>query len=478
MMRNFGRMTTLALALSSYAFFTGCNSGHNPAGIEGRDTSGTITLELRLPDGRLIQTANYTITGPNGFTRSGTINVGASNTLTATIGGLPAGAGFQITITAMTTDGTVNCGGSAMFAVAAGSAVNVAVPLACHEAPRTGSVIISGNLNVCPAIDGISANPAEVNVGGTIALAVSAHDSDAGPATLGYAWAASSGTLANANTPNPTFTCNAPGIATVTATVSDGDPAAGCPATVNAMVNCTVAEQTPGTYVAGDFHNHTTCSDGSISMQKLVKKATDTAETPWGLDWFVQAGHGGSGNRNCQLVEDATLATPAYPFISGVGPTTTWVTSGVVPKGNVSGSGANQNMWRWQSLQEFQYPLLEYLAALKNLPLFIGVESVVAGHEHTSMAVITGQMPASLDTATLPTGPNGTPLPAGPAYTALGNANALAQWEYCFDRGDTDTSRGATNAWNCGVPGSLNEMDPSWNATGQKLVAVQRRRHG
>ena len=59
--------------------------------------------------------------------------------------------------------------------------------------------------------------------------------------------------------------------------------------------------------MAGDFHNHTTCSDGSISMQKLVKKATDTGETPWGLDWFVQAGHGGNGNRNCTLAEDETL---------------------------------------------------------------------------------------------------------------------------------------------------------------------------
>src|SRR5690606_18512298 len=43
-------------------------------------------------------------------------------------------------------------------------------------------------------------------------------------------------------------------------------------------------------------------------------------------------------------------------------------------------------------------------------------------------------------------------------------------WEYCFDRNDTDTSRGAANAWNCAVPGSANEADPSWNATGQKLV--------
>ena len=83
------------------------------------------------------------------------------------------------------------------------------------------------------------------------------------------------------------------------------------------------AGKTPGKYVAGDFHNHTTCSDGSISMQKLVKKSTDKTDTPWGLDWFVQAGHGGSGNRNCTLVEDATLATPAYPLTTQ-GPSTTW----------------------------------------------------------------------------------------------------------------------------------------------------------
>ena len=46
----------------------------------------------------------------------------------------------------------------------------VTVPLTCHEAPRTGSVMVSGTLNICPTIDGIGANPAEVQVGGTIAL--------------------------------------------------------------------------------------------------------------------------------------------------------------------------------------------------------------------------------------------------------------------------------------------------------------------
>ncbi|MBC7939762.1 MAG: hypothetical protein H7Z19_08380, partial [Chitinophagaceae bacterium] len=230
----------------------------------------------------------------------------------------------------------------------------------------------------------------------------------------------------------------------------------------------------PGKYVAGDFHNHSTCSDGALSMQKLVKKSVDRVETPWGLDWFVQAGHGGSGNRNCMLAEDASLATPAYPlvFSSGgtlQGPNTTWQNTNppVTLKGQVSGTPPNQNMWRWQALQEFQYPIMEYLTALRDKPMFLGLESNAAGHEHTSMAVITGQMPNSIYT---------TGLPTSPPYTPLGNANALSFWTYCFERGVTDLSRGNTtltsgigNNWACQVPGSLNEADPSWSVPGQKL---------
>lgn len=223
-----------------------------------------------------------------------------------------------------------------------------------------------------------------------------------------------------------------------------------------------------GKYVAGDFHNHTTCSDGTISMQKLVKKATGKVDTPWGLDWFVQAGHGGTGSRNCTLAEDASLSTPAYPYVAGKGPTTTWSDSigAAAIKGDGGGVGGNGNMWRWQSIQEFQYPLMEYLASYKNLPVFLGMESVVAGHEHGSMSVITGQVPSVKDSK----------LPDGPGYKAKGNASALAQWSYCFDRGDTDTSRGnATgtnvgNNWDCSVAGSQNAVDPLWNPTAHKLM--------
>ncbi len=251
--------------------------------------------------------------------------------------------------------------------------------------------------------------------------------------------------------------------------------------------------KTTGKYVAGDFHNHTTCSDGSISMQKLVKKATDKSDGTFGLDWFVQAGHGGNGNRNCTLVEDASLATPAYPLRTGAtpfdvpasgnpspsqytGPNTTWAQSIGVNnvKGSVSGSGNSKNMWRWQSLQEFQYPLMEYLSSYLNRPLFLGTESVVAGHEHASMSVITGQMPMALDSVV---------LPSGPGYTAVGNVNALAQWQYCFDRAVTDISRGNTtetsgvgNNWDCtnvtngDTIGSSTAAANGWNNTAKKLI--------
>jgi hypothetical protein len=235
---------------------------------------------------------------------------------------------------------------------------------------------------------------------------------------------------------------------------------------------------TKGTYVTGDIHNHTTCSDGLISMQKLIKKATDRTETPWGLDWFAQAGHGGNGNRNCTLIEDATLATPAYPVVFAtngttvLGPQTSWQNTNpsITPKGRVQGAAPNQVMWRWQSIQEYQYPLTEYLASLRNLPIFTGMESVVAGHEHTSMSVVTGQLPLSAYT---------TKLPNSPGYSPLGNADALAKWSYCFDRGDVDNSRGNTvvggtvgNNWDCSVTGSANSADPNWDATAQKLVPL------
>lgn len=206
----------------------------------------------------------------------------------------------------------------------------------------------------------------------------------------------------------------------------------------------TASDRSTGRYVTGDFHNHSTCSDGQISVQKLVNKSVDT----YGLDWFVMAGHGGGGTRNCLLVDDATVETPASnPYVPGQGPSTSWADSIGIDK--LKGDRAAEGyMFRWQSIQEFQYPVLEQMAESKNKPIFIGLESVAPGHEHTNVAVIDGQLPRRGE----------------------GNADAMAQFEYCFDRADGDTSRGGGQGWDCAVPGSA--LNAALDPTARKLVGT------
>jgi hypothetical protein len=253
------------------------------------------------------------------------------------------------------------------------------------------------------------------------------------------------------------------------------------------------ATPTPGTYVAGDFHNHTTCADGSASVQKQIKKSTDkgnsAANTPWGLDWYVYSNHGNSGGtRNCTLTEDASLDayTPATPFVSGTSQQTTWtnsITNAKVYGDQPTGTGPGY-MWRWQAYQQYEYPTVEYLANLHNLPLFVGIEMNAPGHEHIDTTVINGQMPSTVYGPTAgPSLNTGTPLPiTGPRTpNTYGNANDLAKWTYCFDVALTDLSRGnaaglnnpatgPNNNWDCSVAGSNSSADPLWNAGGAKLV--------
>ena len=178
------------------------------------------------------------------------------------------------------------------------------------------------------------------------------------------------------------------------------------------------ATKAAGKYVTGDFHNHTTCSDGTLSLKKLVDKSAGT----FGLDWFVQAGHGGTSSRNCTLAEDpfepvppalglsaaSTIASGGQPAASGKGPNQTWTATvgNAAIKGDVSGTEALRNMWKWQMIQEYIYPVIEKESRDRNKPIFVGLEQVVPGHEHTSTAIIDGQLPAS----------------------GAGNANAMAKF--------------------------------------------------
>src|SRR5215467_1677029 len=105
MAKTVRKVATLALACCGYTLI-GCSSGQGagtpPVGSE--ESTGALGFALQLATGQTINTASYSISGPNGFSKSGSIDVSNSSTLSATIGGLPTGTGYQITITATTTD--------------------------------------------------------------------------------------------------------------------------------------------------------------------------------------------------------------------------------------------------------------------------------------------------------------------------------------------------------------------------------------
>jgi hypothetical protein len=184
-----------------------------------------------------INAFSYTITGPAGFSQSGTFNVAASSELSAVVGGLPPGTGFSISVTGASSDGAT-CSGSAPFSVTAGTTTTVTLGVDCKLPPKTGSVTFNGSFNVCPILTTLSASPSKLYTGSTSALLVAGSDADNGPSPLTYQWTTSLGTLSSSTVTNPTFTCTTSGTATVTVTASDGDPQAGCAATASMKIYC------------------------------------------------------------------------------------------------------------------------------------------------------------------------------------------------------------------------------------------------
>jgi 5'-nucleotidase len=217
----------------------GCSSAGAPAtGQSATERVGEGALGLTLSSGATLTSVSYTIIGPNSFSKTGSLDVSNSTTISGLIGGLPAGSGYVVTLSASAADASLACGGSATFNVSAGQTTPVSVAVTCKEPPKTGSVLVNGVLNICPVVDGINVTPSDLFVGASVAVSSTAHDSDAGPSPLSYQWTASSGTLSSATAQNPTFTCTAPGTVTLTLKVSDGDAKADCADSASATVTC------------------------------------------------------------------------------------------------------------------------------------------------------------------------------------------------------------------------------------------------
>jgi hypothetical protein len=286
-------MTNIGVALvlaGMSAGMTGCSDKTQSSGGLGAGADvGSVGLALTLAPGDTVLSASYMISNGGGFSKNGTVDLSNSATLSATIGGLPAGSGFNIQLNATTTDGQTSCTGSAGFTVTAHMTTAVSVHLTCHEAARTGSVAVNGVLNVCPVADGISASPSDILVGFPTALAIFAHDTDGGPSPLAYHWSAPSGSFSDASSATPSFVCSTPGPVTLTVSVSDGDPAVGCADSLSVVVTCEPNLLVPGSLVVSSTtYDRTQGAVASLAVgSKLAGSATATATATTGNNYVT-----------------------------------------------------------------------------------------------------------------------------------------------------------------------------------------------
>lgn len=215
--------TALWSGIAAGGWFAGCAVDPTDGAPE---QTGEIGLDLQVAPGLALDTLSYTITGPAGFTRMAALEVANSSTVSAIISGLPIGTGYQIALRGTTVAASGVCMGAAAFDLDQPAPKAVSVHLTCELQPGTGSIVVNGTLNACPRIDGVDANPAEVAVGGSIALGATVTDVDHVPQPLTFQWTASGQALVAAG-PGATLTCTRVGLVSVTLAASDGDPACG-----------------------------------------------------------------------------------------------------------------------------------------------------------------------------------------------------------------------------------------------------------
>ena len=186
------------------------------------ETVGSIGLSLTAAPGVTLSSVTYTITGSN-FTKTGAIDTSGSPTISGTIGGIPAGKGYTITLTAKSDERATTFTGSANFDVTAGATTSVTVRLNGSEKTGNGSVAVNGTINVNPRIDEVTVTPQTVFVGSAIKLLAVGSDPDAGPSPLSYYWSTTGGVIDDPIGPNATLTSATPGRFTIKLTLSDGD---------------------------------------------------------------------------------------------------------------------------------------------------------------------------------------------------------------------------------------------------------------
>ena len=180
----------------------------------------------------------------------------------------------------------------------------------------------------------------------------------------------------------------------------------------------------PGRWIAGDFHQHSYFTDGSFTLDTVLTKGFE-----YGLGWEANSEHGGAGWRDGQgrpwseSLDDRILGDKK-------------VTEREIVVDGEKVTKSFPVMWRWQSLIDHAFGMIQRVRKEhpKNLAA-TGLEWNVPGHEHCSVGIVAE------------------------------DAMPIGEFEYRFDRGDTDTSGGPGGVWT--------GKDPAISGHAKAVAAVE-----
>ncbi len=165
-------------------------------------------------------------------------------------------------------------------------------------------------------------------------------------------------------------------------------------------------------YLTGDFHQHTTYTDGSYTIGHMMSK-----NNQFGLQWWANSEHGGGFATNARVTGKDTNVTTYWDSYTPNPIIGTTVMTGTAPN-------QHQVMWRWQMLRDSSFTqILKARLLYPSKMILQSYEMNVPGHEHGSMGLINNQ------------------------FTATPNCNPIAEFEFKFDNSDTDLLGGVAQGW-------------------------------
>jgi hypothetical protein len=98
----------------------------------GQSGAGSLNIAVVVPPNFQINTIGYQLT-KTGFSQAGSLNVAQSGTVSGVIGGIPAGTGYTLALTATdVAQKFTSCAGSSPVAVTGGATTPVSVAIECR----------------------------------------------------------------------------------------------------------------------------------------------------------------------------------------------------------------------------------------------------------------------------------------------------------------------------------------------------------